>query len=276
VSSHAPFDLWAATAVALALVVGLAVSFLTSSWPGRRLALAVLSGWLVIDIVLGALGFFAAANGRTIPGIVAGIFVPFVAGLWLLGRSRHLGQLAPLERLIGCQVYRVAGAVFLLGWARGLLPGAFALPAGVGDVCVGASAPFVALLVARERDGWHRSAIVWNVAGMTDLVVAVTLGALTSPSTFHPDALGSPGYLTSRLPLVLIPVFAVPLSALLHVVTFRRLGATSERSGEAASASGGWTREARGANADASQLSASCSTRSIAPKAGSARDAARS
>jgi hypothetical protein len=254
VSSHAPLDLWAATAVALGLVVGFAVSFLTRSWPGRRLALAGLSGWLVIDIVLGAFGFFAAANGRTIPGIVAGIFVPFVAGLWLLGRSRSLGQLAPLDQLIGCQVYRVAGVVFLLAWARGLLPGAFALPAGVGDVCVGASAPLVALRVARERDRWRRSAVVWNVAGMTDLVVAVTLGALTSPSTFHTGALGSPGYLTSRLPLVLIPVFAVPLSALLHVVTFRRLRATRERSAEAASASGGWTGEARGANADTSRL----------------------
>jgi hypothetical protein len=254
VSSHAPFDLWAATAVALALVVGFVVSLLPRSWPERRLALAGLSGWLVIDIVLGGFGFFAAANGRTIPGIVAGIFVPFLVGLWLLGRSRNLGQLVPLDRLIGCQVYRVAGVVFLLAWARGLLPGAFALPAGVGDACVGASAPLVAQRVARERDGWYRSAVVWNVAGMTDLVVAVTLGALTSPSTFHPGALGSPGYLTSRLPLVLIPVFAVPLSGLLHVVTFRRLGVTSKTSAEAASATAGWTPEARGANADASHL----------------------
>src|SRR5262249_7933051 len=91
-------------------------------------------------------------------------------------------------------------------------------------------------------------------AGMTDLVVAVTLGALTSPSTFHPSALGSPGYLTSRLPLVLIPVFAVPLSALLHVATFRRLRATSARSAGAVAATVGSTRGARGANADAYQL----------------------
>jgi hypothetical protein len=248
VSPHAPIDLWLATAGAVTLVVGFVVFFLFRSWPQRRIALVALGGWLGLDIALGAFGLFAAASGRTIPGIVAGIFVPFIAGLWLLGRTRGVDQFPPLARLIGCQVYRVAGAVFLLAWARGLLPGAFALPAGIGDLCVGASAPFVASRVNLQREGWHKSAVVWNVAGLTDLVVAVTLGALTSPSSFHPGALGSPGYLTSRLPLVLVPVFAVPLSALLHVVTFRRLRATSERSAEDASpTSVNSRREARGA-----------------------------
>jgi len=235
VSSHAPLEVWLAVAAAIAVVVW-AVLFVPRSRPGRRWALAGLSGWLTIDLALGAFGLFAADSRRTVPGIVAGIFLPFLAGLWLLSRSSGAGRLAgspPLARLIGCQVYRVAGAVFLLAWARGVLPAAFAIPAGVGDVCVGVSAPLVASRVAQERHGWQRLAVGWNIAGMTDLVIAVTLGALTSPSTFHPGELGSPGYLTSRLPLVLIPVFAVPLSALLHVVTLRGLRQAASSAAEA-------------------------------------------
>jgi hypothetical protein len=227
VRTTAPAEVWVAAALAIAIVVG-AVSRLPSSRSERRWALAGLIAWVALDLLLGAFGLFAADTGRTVPGIVAGIFVPFLIGLWLLSRSsraERLGGSPALERLIGCQVYRLAGAVFLLAWARGVLPAAFAIPAGIGDICVGGSAPLVASRVARERDGWHRLAVGWNIAGLADLAMAITLGALTSPSTFHPATLGSPGYLTSRLPLVLVPVFAVPLSALLHVVTLRRLRA---------------------------------------------------
>jgi hypothetical protein len=38
---------------------------------------------------------------------------------------------APLSWLVGIQVYRVLGLVFLLAWSRGFLPGYFALPAGI-------------------------------------------------------------------------------------------------------------------------------------------------
>lgn len=235
----APPEVWVAAAVATALVVGAVRRLPRSRW-GRRLALAGLCVWLGIDVALGAFGLFAADSGRAVPGIVAGIFVPFLVGLWVLSRSpraKRLANLPALERLIGCQAYRVAGAIFLLAWAQGVLPAAFALPAGIGDICVGGSAPLVASRVAREREGWHRLAVGWNIAGIADLAIAVTLGALTSPSTFHPGTLGSPGYLTSRMPLVLIPVFAVPLSALLHVVTLRRLRIPGRRPSVVASAS---------------------------------------
>jgi hypothetical protein len=224
-SARAPLGLWIATAVAVLLVIG-TVARAPATRAHRRRALAWLMAWLLVDGALGSLGLFAADPGRTLPGIVPGILLPLLAGLWLLRASDTVGVLAssvPLDRLIGCQRYRVAGAVFLLGWAQGVLPAAFALPAGIGDICVGLAAPRVASRVARERPGWQRSAMLWNAAGLADLVLAVTLGALTSPSTFHPDGLGRPGYLTSRLPLVLIPVFAVPLSAVLHVEAIRRL-----------------------------------------------------
>ncbi len=95
----------------------------------------------------------------------------------------------PLRSLIGVQIYRVAGVVFLLAWADGRIPAVFALPAGLDDIAVGLSAPLVA---ARVGDGTERSrrlAVAWNIAGITDLAVAVTLGALTSPTLLWPVVL---------------------------------------------------------------------------------------
>jgi hypothetical protein len=149
-----------------------------------------------------------------------------VAGAVLLRRSGRLTGLLdalPVRALISVQFYRVAGVVFLVGWAIGRIPAIFAVPAGVGDIAVGLAAPFVA---ARVGDGSERSrklAVWWNIEGIADLVLAVALGAATSPTPVWPTLLGHPNPLISRLPLVLIPVFAVPLSILLHVVTLRRL-----------------------------------------------------
>jgi hypothetical protein len=115
--------------------------------------------------------------------------------------------------------------VFIIAWAAGRMPAIFALPAGVGDLLVGFAAPFVA---ARVGDGTARSrriAVGWNIAGIADLVLAVGLGAATSPTGIWPVLLGHPNPLISRLPLVLIPLFAVPLSILLHLVALRRLAA---------------------------------------------------
>jgi hypothetical protein len=38
----------------------------------------------------------------------------------------------PASWLIGPQVYRVFGGIFLVGWASGVVPGLFVLPAGIG------------------------------------------------------------------------------------------------------------------------------------------------
>ncbi|MGI8449589.1 MAG: hypothetical protein ACR2MP_20905 [Streptosporangiaceae bacterium] len=75
--------------------------------------------------------------------------------------------------------FRVAGVAFLLTMALGHLPALFALPAGLGDIATGIAAPLVAHRLAQDRG--RRAALWLNAFGMTDLVVALTLGA--SPDT---------------------------------------------------------------------------------------------
>jgi hypothetical protein len=234
-TSSAPVGIWIAAAAALGVVLGSVALCLRRAPAGRdrRLVGAGLVLWLVVEVLLGAAGAYATGAHRAVPALAFGIGVPILAGLWLLGSSARLRGVIdaiPLPSLIAVQIYRVAGAVFLIAWAAGRLPALFALPAGLGDVAVGLAAPVVARRLADGRPGSHRLAVRWNLAGIADLVVAVTLGALTSPTPLWPEALGQANPLISRLPLVLIPVFAVPLSALLHAVALRRLAPVSEGS----------------------------------------------
>ena len=128
------------------------------------------------------------------------------------------------------QLYRALGLIFLVLYAAGRLPGLFAWPAGVGDMAIGLSAPLVALLYARNPEASSGAVTAWNVAGIADLVVAIATGFLTSPSTFQLFAFDAPNELISMFPLVLIPVFLVPVSILLHFVSLAKLSRSARAS----------------------------------------------
>ena len=117
----------------------------------------------------------------------------------------------------------VLGVIFLVLYAGGHLPGLFALPAGVFDVLVGIFAPSVAASFARSAEGSEGRVRLWNLLGIADLVIAVTLGFLTSPSPLQIAAFDRPNVLIAMFPLALIPVFAVPLSILLHIASLKKL-----------------------------------------------------
>jgi hypothetical protein len=139
---------------------------------------------------------------------------------------RTIIESAPQSWIAGVQLFRVEGVIFLILLAGGWLPGAFAWPAGVGDVLVGLLAPVVGIASAR---GWRSSAgwlRAWNLLGLADLVVAVTTGFLTSPSPLQMLALDRPNQLITSFPLVMIPVFLVPLAILLHFASLQKLRQT--------------------------------------------------
>jgi hypothetical protein len=235
VTTHAPVDLWIAVATVIITVSGLltiGVLWTDRGRSGRRV-LCGLAAWLALDVALGVAGAFATERHRLLPGIVPGIALPMVIGLWLLRRRGSLGRIAesvPLRGLIAVQVYRVGGAVFLVAWAQGRIPAVFALPAGLGDIAIG----LTAIPVAMRVESAPRLAIAWNIAGIIDFAVAIALGTMTSPTPYELLANAHPNALVSRLPFVLIPTFGVPVSMLLHAMALRRLTAPAASSSPAA------------------------------------------
>lgn len=110
------------------------------------------------------------------------------------------------------QSWRVAGFVFLVLYTYRILPGLFALPAGWGDIFIGATAPFVARSWTTAR---HPFAFVaWQILGVLDLVMAVGLGS--TAGLIHPE--GVPTSAMTELPMSLIPTFAVPLLLIFHFI----------------------------------------------------------
>ena len=133
--------------------------------------------------------------------------------------ARALAAPGMVSRMELPQTPRVAGVAFLLYMAFGYLPALFALPAGLGDIAAG----IAALLVTRRlaQGTGHRAALWFNAFGMTDLVVALTLGALTGFQLLNVTPSSAP---ITELPLALIPTATVPLFFALHITAVSRAG----------------------------------------------------
>ena len=121
------------------------------------------------------------------------------------------------------QLYRVFGSWALAAGLRGALPGVFAVPAGTGDWLTGLCAVPAAIAVASGTAQGRMAAIIWNIFGLADLAVAVTVGAITSPGPFQLIVPDVPSIGAGAYPSVLTPAFVVPSSILLHTLSLRQL-----------------------------------------------------
>ena len=183
-------------------------------------AAVLLGGWFTASALIADHGWY-----HTLP------WFP-VAAAWFLGMllalsripvvARALAAPGMASRLLLPHSFRVAEVAFLIYLALGHLPALFAVPAGLGDIATGIAALFVAQRLAR---GTGRRAALWfNAFGMTDLVVALTLGALTGFQLLNITPSGVP---ITELPLALVPTAAVPLLFALHLTSVSALARAS-------------------------------------------------
>jgi hypothetical protein len=188
--------------------------------PGMRLIVAVaLALWLGLIFLLGAHGAFVGPPGSPPLAIFFGVAIPlvvFFAAYFGWSRFRGFVLGADLRLVAAFQAWRWAGLGFLSLYAHGVLPGLFAFPAGLGDMAVGFCAPWIVLgLTRRPSFATSQRFVIWNVMGIIDLVVAVSLGTICSGFLR-----GITGNVTTgpmaQLPLVFIPAYLVPLFIMLH------------------------------------------------------------
>jgi hypothetical protein len=187
---------------------------------GIRLAVSTaVTVWLLLVLSFGAAGAFVSPPGTPPLPIAIGVAVPlvlFFASLRLSQSFRAFVLSLDLRLIAGMQAWRWAGLGFLSLYAHKVLPAVFALPAGLGDMTIGVTAPWIILALTREP-GFAASGtfIRWNVLGILDLVIAVSIAALSTVV-----ATGAPGEISvgpmATLPLLLIPAFLVPLFLMLH------------------------------------------------------------
>jgi hypothetical protein len=191
-----------------------------------KLLLGIVGIWFIAALVGGMTGLFSHPNE---PPLYVGLFILApILGFTLAYRAstqvRHALDAVPLRLITLAHVVRFVGIGFVIGVSANVLPAQFGYPAGWGD----AIAAFLCLPLAwaigqkQYSPRMHTLFVAWNIFGMIDLVTAVTLGILYSPSSFGLLRTGISTGLLTTFPVNLIPTFFVPCLILLHVLALAR------------------------------------------------------
>ncbi len=204
----------------------------------KRVVAVALGLWLGLVCFLGSQGAFVASADSPPLSIFLGLAVPlavFFSAYLGWGAFRAFILSADLRLVSALQAWRWGGIGFLSLYAHGVLPGLFAFPAGLGDMAIGVTAPWMVLrLIRRPSFAASRRYMMWNILGIVDFVVAVSMGTICS-GFIHGLALNVTTSAMAQLPLILIPAYMVPFFIMLHFTALsqaRRL----VRSGKSSSA----------------------------------------
>ncbi len=155
-------------------------------------------------------------------GLAGQLIVPLVWTLpslvLFIWRDWFLSQPLSQRWLIGLQLFRAIGAVFLIEMLMGNVPGIFAYPAGVGDVLV-ALVALTVLVASRNASHVSDGAIkLVIVLGVLDFMSAFFFG-FTSSDT--PLQLFTPAVPNNVIvfPTGMIPLFLVPYAIFFHTLS---------------------------------------------------------
>jgi hypothetical protein len=186
----------------------------------RPVVFVALALWLGLISFLGYRGaFIGSADSPPLP-IFLGFATPlvvFLAAYFGWGAFRAFVLSADLRLVSAIQAWRWGGIGFLSLYAHGVLPGLFAFPAGLGDMAIGVTAPWMVLRLIRQPSfAASRRYRIWNILGIVDFIVAVTMGTLSS-GFIHGLPLNVTTSAMTQLPLVLIPAYMVPFFTMLHL-----------------------------------------------------------
>jgi hypothetical protein len=207
-----------------AVVVATFVALFGSSLTQRLTIGAAMALWFIGVLWIGVPGNIST------PLLGAAVLIP-VAVFSVIGfgsfASRSWLQSAPLPALIALHAIRLLGVLFVLLYAAKRLPAPFAPVAGWGDIIIGATALPIALWVARQPNTARGAVLIWNSLGLADLVIAVSLGALSAPGPIRLFFADPSSALMGGLPWILIPCFLVPSLSFVHLVVFYRTLRTS-------------------------------------------------
>lgn len=193
-----------------------------------QLFAASILGWYVISLVAGWPGFFnvPVTEADFFPGYMvmatlmsAGAF-PILLYMKVPAIRAGLHQL-PIRLLLGVQLYRLGGFVFIIAAYRGTLPINYGLFVGIFDIFIAV----IGIYLALGAKNWPQKRIVgFSLAGITDFMIAIVWFNLMFPFPGIGSIIGYDNTIAGLgyWPLSYIALYAVPMSICLHLLTIQR------------------------------------------------------
>ena len=198
----------------------------TSGWLSTSTVVPVaLIAWLAVAFAVAATGVLEDPPTPLPPILILG---PVLLFLIAFRRSQGLRKWTFALNLRWPILYHVVrvgvGAGFLV-MSGEELPSEFAVPAGFGDIGVGAAALMAAFYVPARTALRRRLLFAWNLAGLLDMLMVFVTAQRLILFGDDPEALVQ----LTKFPLLVIPMFIVPMVLITHFAIFAKLWDTRAR-----------------------------------------------
>ncbi len=178
----------------------------------------ILWGVLMFGIVrFGWLDSFP--GGRPILSWIT-LFIPLF--FTILFRKKIFSKDLSQKWLIGLQVFRVIGVVFLIEMVRANIPGIFAHPAGWGDILTGIVAASILIYGIGKKSLPIKGILLVTAIGILDFISAFSFGFLSSEGPWQLLSFEQPNAVY-QYPTGLIPMYLVPFASVFHFLTLYQL-----------------------------------------------------
>jgi len=190
------------------------------SGASKKKGLRVGAGFLVFGTLTFWVCIADIPRGLGLPG---NLIVPTVwilpSLILFLGRDWFLEKWLCQKWLIGLQLFRVIGGVFLIEMVRGNIPGVFAYPAGLGDLTVAVVAALVLVKYWNAKRIPGAAVALVIILGVADFISAFIFGfgsSETPVQIFFPEVPNQ----VILFPTGMIPLFLVPYAIFFHTLSW--------------------------------------------------------
>ncbi|MFY0602036.1 MAG: hypothetical protein JXR03_20345 [Cyclobacteriaceae bacterium] len=145
----------------------------------------------------------------------------FVTLIYVTKTCKKANAILDLEDLVKVHIFRLIGSTFIILLLHDLLPPAFALFAGLGDLITAISSLLVAKAVQLKKTYAVRLTYIWNTFGLIDILITSCMAIIFTKISIDNGVQGVE--ILAEFPFCIIPAFAPPTIIFLHLLVFRKL-----------------------------------------------------
>jgi hypothetical protein len=187
--------------------------------------LVIFLSFLVIQAILGLMGFFAKTDG--IPPRLAFLVAPpllLILGLFILKKGHAYLDSFNIATLTILHTIRIGIELVLYGlFLYKAVPGLMTFEGRNLDIISGLTAPLAYYFGFIKRTLSYRAILTWNILCLAILLFTVINAILSAPTPIQQWAFDQPMIAILYFPFVWLPGIVVPLVILSHLSAIRQL-----------------------------------------------------
>jgi hypothetical protein len=207
------------------ITIGLALFIIFRAMGRFSKIIYILSGWLLIQAILGLSGFYLI-HGGSMPRFLLLILLPLVFILLVISTisGRNLIGQPDLRWLTLIHVLRIPVELVLFWlFIHQAVPRIMTFEGNNLDILAGLTAPFIYYFGFIKKQLPLNIILAWNFVSLGLLLNIVVIAILSMPFPIQQFGFGQPNIALFYFPFVWLPGFLVPLVIFAHLTTVRHL-----------------------------------------------------